>query len=142
MLEFYGKFFSPSSPSRARISVHLHARGAGELDTKVINMLQSLELSDVPPEKRQSLDELDGYLREGRGISDDKRNSIISKVKELGLAQATHNAGSTAAINGVSAIGSAVEISDVRQYKAGLLASVGARPVKDITEYEEMDSKL
>lgn len=33
-------------------------------------------------------------------------------------------------------------IEDVRSYKAGLPVSAAARPVKDLSEYEELDSKL
>lgn len=38
--------------------------------------------------------------------------------------------------------GEAVVIEDVRAYKAGLTASAGARPARDVTEYEEIDAKL
>ncbi|KAJ9425219.1 insulysin [Fusarium oxysporum] len=40
------------------------------------------------------------------------------------------------------AVKTAEEITDVRLYKAGLTASSGARPVKDINEYEDTDAKL
>ncbi|SCO54130.1 related to insulysin precursor (metalloendopeptidase) [Fusarium fujikuroi] len=40
------------------------------------------------------------------------------------------------------AVKTAEEITDVRHYKAGLAASLGARPVKDINEYEDTDVKL
>lgn len=142
MIEFYNKFFSPSSSSRARISVHLHARGAGKLDLKIIDLLQSLELKDVPQEKRQSLDLLDNYLKEELGLPDGKRDSITSQAKELGLGQTTQDSVPGATTNGVSAVAAAQEIIDVRQYKAGLLASLGARPVKDLSEFEETDAKL
>jgi insulysin len=35
-----------------------------------------------------------------------------------------------------------VIIQDVRNYKSGLVASAGARPIKDISEFEDTDSKL
>ncbi|POR34837.1 Putative zinc protease, partial [Tolypocladium paradoxum] len=142
MIEFYNNFFSPSSSSRARISVHLHARGAGELDLKIIDLLQSLELKDVPQEKRQSLDLLDGYLQEELQLPDGKRESITSQAKELGLGQTTQSSVPGATTNGISAVATAQEITDVRQYKAGLLASLGARPVKDLSGFEETDAKL
>ena len=41
-----------------------------------------------------------------------------------------------------SAISTAVEITDVRVFKANLPASSGARPVKDVSEYEDTDAKL
>ncbi|EXM16612.1 hypothetical protein FOTG_15122 [Fusarium oxysporum f. sp. vasinfectum 25433] len=36
----------------------------------------------------------------------------------------------------------AEEITDGRLFKAGLTASLGARPVKDISEYEDTDAEL
>ena len=36
----------------------------------------------------------------------------------------------------------ATVIEDVRSYKAGLVASAGARPARDVSEYEEVDAKL
>ncbi|KAL2694046.1 hypothetical protein Neosp_000616 [[Neocosmospora] mangrovei] len=41
-----------------------------------------------------------------------------------------------------SAVSTAVEITDVRVFKANLPASSGARPVKDVSEYEDTDAKL
>ncbi|RMJ03581.1 hypothetical protein CDV36_014893 [Fusarium kuroshium] len=41
-----------------------------------------------------------------------------------------------------SAISTAVEITDVRVFKASLPASSGARPVKDVSEYEDTDANL
>lgn len=44
--------------------------------------------------------------------------------------------------NGISAVASAEEITDVRVFKASLTASSGARPAKDLSEYEDTDAKL
>jgi insulysin len=40
-----------------------------------------------------------------------------------------------------NAVKAAQEITDVRLYKAGLTASSGARPVKDINEYRDIGAK-
>lgn len=129
MVEFY-KFFSPSSSSRARISVRLHARGAGELDLEIINLLWSVGLSDVPQEMRQSLDLLDGHLKNEAGLPRSKRESIVSHAKELGFCHAAHNGVPEGTAKGApSAAECAQEINDMRRFKAGLLASVGpSRP--------------
>lgn len=142
MQELYNTYFNPASDRRARISVHLHARGAVELDTKIVDLLQKLDLNEVPVDKRQSLDQLEGYLKDEQKLSADKTTTLISEAKELGLKQAAPDAEPPATTNGVSAVESAVEITDVRLYKASLQASVGARPVKDLSEYEETDAKL
>ncbi len=34
------------------------------------------------------------------------------------------------------------EITDVRAFKSGMMITAGPRPAKDITEFEELDSKL
>jgi insulysin len=140
--EFYNKYFSPVSTSRARISVHLHARGAGELDNKIINLLKKSGLEDVPAEKRQSVELLTGHLKEERKMPDSQARTIISQAKELGLKQAVEGAEAGSALHGAPAVESATEITDVRRFKASLLASAGARPVKDLSEYEEVDAKL
>ena len=140
MLEFYNTYFSPSSPTRARISVHLKARGAGELDNKIAKLLEESEAKDVPQEKRQSVDLLRGYLEAEKSISTEKLESLISQIKEMGLSEVAQ--GTNGVVNGISAVEAAQEIVDLRHYKAGLLASSGARPVKDIAEFEESDAKL
>ncbi|ODA82847.1 hypothetical protein RJ55_01356 [Drechmeria coniospora] len=142
MVEFFGKYFSPSSHTRARISVHLHARGAGELDVKITSMLNASELHDVPQEKRQSLDLLDCHLKEA-GLPDGKRESAVAQAKDLGLSQTSRsNEVDEPPMVGTSAVDSAQEITDVRQFKAGLLASQGARPARDLREFEETDARL
>ncbi|PHH91307.1 hypothetical protein CDD83_1011 [Cordyceps sp. RAO-2017] len=142
MVEFYNEFLNPSSSSRARISVHLHARGAGELDLKMIDLLRSSGLEDVPQEKRQCVDLLEDYLKAQSSVSREKRESIISEAKSLGLSHVAQSAESAGGEPGPSAVEAAQPITDVRQYKAGLLASAGARPVKHISEFEETDAKL
>lgn len=122
--------------------MHLHARGAVELDNKINGLLEKLSLNDVPAEKRGSLDALEEYLKDEKKLSADEASKAVAAAKELGLRQSAPDAEPTATTNGVSAVESAVEITDVRLYKASLQASVGARPVKDLREYEETDAKL
>ena len=143
MQEFYKTYISPSSSRRARVSVHLHARGASELDTKIIDLLVETGLKDIPAEQRQSLDLLEKYLKEVAQLSDDKVSSIIGQAKERGLKSiASDSEGPADVSNGSTAIGSATEITDIRRFRAGLSASPGARPVKEMHEYEDIDSKL
>lgn len=141
MLSFFDKYFSPSSKIRARLSVHLYARGSSEVDSKVVDLLKNLGLDDVPKESRASIDLLEGHLKNGQSVPDDKRASLLSQAKELGLPQTSPEV-EGAASDDASAIDSAIEITDGRQYKASLQVSSGARPVKDLTEFEEADSKL
>lgn len=124
------------------MSVHLHARGAEELDLKVIDLLRTSGLEDVPQKKRQSLDMLDGYLKEELDVPQGKRESIVSQAKVLGLSQTAESVEPGASQGAPLAVEAAQEITDVRQHKAGLLASQGARPVKELSEFEETDAKL
>ena len=146
MVDFYNTYISPASPRRARISVHLHAQGAGELDTKVISVLQGAGLTDVPPEQRQSLDLAEKYIQEKTSLGEDKVGSIIKALKEVGLTQAAPEEDSNETpgdiANGSDAIDKACEIKDIRKFKAGLMTSSGAHPVKDMSEYWDPDSKL
>ena len=142
MEEFYNVNFNPTSSTRARISVHMHAQGSGEADKKIISLLQQSGLNDVPAEKRQSVELLTGYLKEEGNFPDSQTESIISQAKELGLKQATQDANADVILHSAPAVESAVEIVDVQRFKADLVASAGARPVKDLREYEEVDAKL
>lgn len=142
MIEFYMQFISPSSCSRARISVHLHARGAGELDTKIIEILLQVELEDVPAEKRQSIDLLEKHLEDEVKLSKDKVESIMSLAKKSGLKRTVSDTQAGDVASTSSAVSLATEITDIRRFKAGLLVSLGAHPVKDFSEFEETDAKL
>ena len=117
--EFYKTFVSPSSASRARISVHLHARGAGELDTKVMELLQKASLEDVPAEQRQSLDLLEKYLQEEAKLGEDKISTILDQAKEHGLKPAAINAESVSLVDGAAAVNKATEITDIRALQVG-----------------------
>lgn len=118
------------------------ARGAGKLDTKVIEVLKENGVEDVPQEKRQSVHLLRGYLQGEKKISSDALESVVEEIKKLGLSQADQDEAAIGSANSISAVDAAQEITDVRQFKAGLLASSGARPVKQISEFEETDAKL
>ncbi|KAG6008577.1 hypothetical protein E4U21_004217 [Claviceps maximensis] len=142
MVEFFNTYFSPSSSTRARISVHLKARGAGELDAKIVNLLKESGLNDVPQEKRQSVDLLREYVESEKLIASEQLEDVIEAVKKMGLSQATTNEATNGTTNGLSAVDTAQEITDVRHFKASLMASSGARPVKPISEFEELDAKL
>ncbi len=144
MIDFYNKHFHPSSNSRARISVHLHARGAVERDSKVVAALDKAGFADVPEQDRKSLDLVKAHLQAKHKPSNTDLESVIASIKELGLVQTAHPEDDAEAIasGGQCAVDTAQEIEDVRLYKSGLLASSGARPVKHLSEFEDTDSKL
>lgn len=138
MIEFYNSYFHPSSTTRARLSVHLEAQGAGNLDTKVIGVLKENGPEDIPQEKRQSVHLLRSYLEGEMKKSSDALNSVIEGIKKLGLSQDDQGE----AVGGSAKIvDSAQGISDVRDFKAGLCVSAGAKAVKQISEFEETDKQ-
>ncbi|KAK9443958.1 uncharacterized protein VB005_02484 [Metarhizium brunneum] len=138
MIEFYNSYFHPSSTTRARLSVHLKAQGAGKLDTKVIEVLKENGAEGIPQEKQQSVHLLRSYLEGEMKMSSDALNSVIEEIKKLGLSQDDQ---SEAVGGSANIVDSAKEISDVRDFKAGLWVSSGAKPVKQISEFEETDDK-
>ncbi|OAA74612.1 a-pheromone processing metallopeptidase Ste23 [Akanthomyces lecanii RCEF 1005] len=144
MIDFYNKHFHPSSNSRARISVHLHARGAVERDSKVVAALEQAGFADVPEQDRKSLDLVKAHLQAKHKPSNADLDSVVASIKELGLVQTAHPEDDAEAVasGGQCAVDTAQEIKDVRLYKSGLLASSGARPVKHLSEFEDTDSKL
>jgi insulysin len=142
IIEFYREFFSPSSTKRARVSVHLHARGAGELDTKIMEILSKAGLQGVPAETRQSIDLLERHLEEKLNLPKNVMGPIIAEAKEAGLKRIASDDHSGSIPNGSTAVASATDITDLRRFKSGLMVSLGARPVKDLSEFEEVDAKL
>ena len=68
-----------------------------------------------------------------------KGESAEEEIKEV---QSPAKQAVNGSANGKSAVDHAIEIEDVYNFKAGLTASSGARPVKDLGEYEDTDAKL
>jgi insulysin len=143
MVTFYKKFLDPSSTERARLSVHLHAQGASELDKKMIALLQGLELDDVPQEKRQSVDLLESYLKTEKNLPEEKVSNVMEKAKDAGLKRALQESedADTTLLN-ADAVLSAVEITDANQFKAGLIAVSGGRPLYPLSDFEDSETKL
>lgn len=144
MQDFYRQYLDPSSKERARLSIHLHARGASELDKKIIDILQGLSLSDVPEEKRQSLDLLESHLKEDKKLDEVKLTEVLSKVQDAGLKNAlAHNEESKeATLLMADAVQSAKEITDAKTFKAGLESVSGGRPLNPLSKFEDIETKL
>lgn len=87
MVDFYNTYFLPSSPTRAKLSVHLIAQGSS---------------GDAAAAKTADV--------EAVAVDGKKSEPMI--------------------------------ITDVRSFKATLPLSEGARPVKDLVEFEELEPKL
>jgi insulysin len=143
MIAFYKQYLDPASTQRARVSVHLHAQGASELDKKMVELLQGLDLNDVPQEKRQSVDLLESYLKTEVKMADDKVAEVMEKAKDAGLKRALQESeGTEKTLLNADAVQSATEITDVDQFKAGLKAVEGGRPLNPLSNFEDLETKL
>jgi insulysin len=122
--------------------VHLHARGAGGLDTKVIEILSKAGLHSVPAEARQSIDLLERHLKDTLNLLKDVTGPIIAEAKGAGLKRIVSDDHPGSTSSGSTVVVSATEITDLRRFKSGLIVSQDARPVKDLSEFEEVDAKV
>jgi insulysin len=100
MVEFFEYYISPSSPSRAKLAVHLHAQGTS---------------------KKSLTSSVEGDLKGLKLTSDDKTKDE-APVKGNGTTPYL--------------------IDDVRAFKSKLGVTPGPQPVRDLSEFEETDSKL
>ena len=113
MIDFFEQYILPSSPARAKLSIHLHARGIS-------------------------------------GVSSPAETTTLPKVTDIvekGINMLNLGTNSTKAVNGDDApkSGTSTEpylIENVREYKSRLAVTAGPQPVKDLSEFEDLDSKL
>jgi insulysin len=110
------------------------------VDTTMQGLLEGLGSKDPVPAIWQSVESLGSYLREGLKVSEKAISVLLEQAKTLGVTQTKPE--HLLAVNGTTAADLATEITDVRAFKSGLVASSGARPAKDLTEYEDTDAKL
>lgn len=96
----------------------------------------------MPAETRQCIDLLERYLEGELKLSKNVIGSIIAEAKDAGLKRVASDDNSGSVSNGSTAVVSATEITDLRRFKSGLMVTQGARPVKDLSEFEEVDAKL
>ncbi|KAH6980474.1 insulin-degrading enzyme [Ilyonectria destructans] len=113
-----------------------------ELDagTKIRRLLEGLGSQDPSPSIWQTVESLGDHLREALKLPEKTITVLLEQAKLLGVKQTKPD--EPRALNGTTAVDYAIEITDVRLFKSKLTASSGARPVKDLVEYEDTDAKL
>ncbi|KAK5120857.1 hypothetical protein LTR85_005924 [Meristemomyces frigidus] len=182
MLDFFRSYFLPSSPTRAKASIHLVAQASaediaaktdpaeqkeklagmlsqvlGQLGVEADNatLVKKLEKVDVAGgDTAGILNAVGGYLKETAGVAAEQIEQIMQQGQAV-LAQVLPSLGistkpAVPETNGEIAVtGDAPEkasktvlIEDVPAFKASMPLSAGARPVKDISEFEELEPKL
>lgn len=160
MIAFFNQYISPSSPERAKLSVWMVAQAASDVSTKQITQLVKTlnldsterssqaatdlqaKLSAAGHNEEQEIAELKEYLLHELKVAEDRIDAAVEVWHKLpkknGVAAGTHEEHNPPVLNGRQ-----LEfIEDVWDFKARLPMSVGARPVKDLSEYEELEAKL
>jgi insulysin len=165
MMAFYAYHISPSSPHRAKLSVHLTAQSKPKeptLDEKktqalaVLQTIANVEKTAIDADKLQArLSEVNEAAKLPTAISAHLAEDLklgkeeVAKIADeaaaaLGLAESV--VGETKAAEKVDIqeadARQPVVITDVRAFKAGLFASMGAKPVRNLEEYMEDAAKL
>lgn len=150
MVEFFQRHIKPGSATRAKLSVHLVAQASAQSDEQMTGLLQALKLEPseetkvkaalLRPEMRNDTESLQLYLKTELKLSEEKVAQVVA---------AAHDPKTGPKVNGdaVSDEGPKEEpqpeiITDVRSFRASLQATGGARPAKDLSEYEDLDAKL
>jgi insulysin len=161
MMGFFKQYIDPRSETRAKLAVYLIAQAKSDVSTQQISKLVKTldldstrsaqaatdlqaKLSAADHDEKKEIDGLKNYLLHDLMVAEDKIDAAVEAWKKLHSEVAQTNgvegtdAQSPPSWNGTQPL----EIDDVRSFKAGLAVTAGARPAKDLSEYEELDSKL
>ncbi|KAK3333198.1 Metalloenzyme, LuxS/M16 peptidase-like protein [Cercophora scortea] len=159
MLEFFNHYVHPSSPARAKLAVYFVAQAKSDVTTKQISeLVKTLQLDSVSSaqaatdlqarlsaaghDEEKEIEGLTTYLLHELKVPENKIEAATEAWKGLhtqtGEANGVVKDAEPPTSNGTTA----TVIEDVRGFKAGLAASAGAKPAKDLSEYEELDAKL
>jgi insulysin len=125
MLEFFLRYIATSSPARAKLAIHLHARGVSEVSTPI---------EKIPAEVNAT--EVNGTIENGIGMLkiDSELAGIMNGV--------TPNCVASGASRPRTPVSEPYLIENIRDFRSRLAVSAGPQPVKDLSEFEELDSKL
>ncbi len=159
MVDFFNHYVHPSSPRRAKLAVYLEAQSKSDVSTKQISELVAAldldsntsaqaatdlqaRLSAAGHDEEKEVASLQDYLLHELKVAENKIDDAVGVWKKLHA----QNLG----VNGIvkdaappSSNGTTpVVIYDVRSFKSSLTVSAGAKPPRDLSEYEELDSKL
>ncbi|KAF3769957.1 hypothetical protein M406DRAFT_248220 [Cryphonectria parasitica EP155] len=160
MVDFFDHYISPTSPARAKLSVWMVAQATSDVSTKQISeLVKTLDLDSSERESQAATDlqarlsaaghdeekEVEGlkeYLLHDLKVAEAKIDAAVEVWRKLSPTadgvQGAHEEHNPPSLNGTTIS----FIEDPRDFKARLPVSAGARPVKDLTEYEELDPKL
>lgn len=160
MITFFKHYIDPASPKRAKLSVWMTAQATSDVSTKQITeLIKELNLDSTEAESQAAADlqarlsaaghdeekevaGLKDYLLHELKVAEDKIDSAVDTWHKL-HPKTDGVTGAREEENPPSLNGTTISfIEDPRDFKARLPVSAGARPVKDLSEYEELDPKL
>lgn len=164
MITFFKRHISPTSSERSKVSVWMVAQAVSDVSTKQITeLVKTLDLNSTERESQAATDlqarlsaaghehdeakeveDLKSYLQHDLQVDEVKVDAAVEAWRKLSSASKTNGASGTheeadpPSLNGTKI----TFIEDPRDFKAALPVSAGARPVKDLEEYEELEPKL
>jgi insulysin len=159
MVEFFNRYIHPSSPQRAKLALHFVAQAKSDVSTRQISeLVAALDLDDdraalaatdlqarlsaAHHDEAKEMEKLEQYLLHDLKVTESKIDAAVEAWKKLHDQDAGPNGVVKDAPLPSSNGSTPIIIDDVRDYKASLAVSAGARPVKDLSEYEDLGSKL
>ena len=180
LIEFFNHYINPSSPSRAKLSVHMIAQTspkgvAGHISPteqkeKVLSMLgKYLTAMGIEADQEKLVKRLDGvdvaggdqagiidaiarYLDEDAEVAEEEANEVLLQGQQvLGTVLPGLGIEVKQAVDGVNGVEDLPEappvkkttlIENVRDFKAGLQLTAGRKPVTDLSNFLDTESKL
>jgi len=160
MIEYFAHYIDPKSPARSKLSVHLVAKAKSDVSTDQISkLIKTLSLDDESSRQaatdlqakltkahhneKEELEGMRSYLLHELQVDDEHIDAALEAWKKISKEHRSNGTTEKIEKNAPSPNGTTpIYIQDVRDFKSGLAASVGPRPVKDLSEYEDLDSKL
>jgi insulysin len=140
MIAFFDHYISPSSPARSKLVVYLHAKGLSPVAdaestpaaTAAVELEDdALSAKPVAAESSSVVETAKTNFNEGLNIVKEK---IEEETKPLSLAPLGNGANNEKP--------DVYIITNVREYRARMAVSAGPLPVKDLSEFEDLDAKL
>jgi insulysin len=125
MLEFFLHNIALSSPARAKLAIHLHARGVSEVSTPIERTPTEVNIKELNDTVEKSIDMLK---------LESKPGGTTNGVTANGVAHSE--------IEPKAAASEPYLIENIRDFRSRLVVSAGPLPVNDLSEFEELDSKL
>lgn len=128
----------------------------GLQDTNTADLIKRLEKVDLAAgDAKDIMVAVGGYLKESAGMAAEQVEALVeqgqtvlaSVLPSLGIVPNASSEDTTQTNGDVEANGETTEkktvvIEDVKAFKASMPLSAGVRPVKDLSEFEELGAKL